>query len=1006
MRFPVVWALAAAVGSLPHAGSAVPGGARPPERPATIVALDASELAGGGGVRLRVRAQGRLPDPRVLALEAPARLVLDFDGAGSRLPAFVEMGFAELGGVRVGEHAGFARLVLDAGADPLAFAAHRIEPESDGFSIFLTASLPPSEATPSAADARPGAPDALPEVSAAPPAQPIPAPPVPPPPLRALPAPESAGPMEPSAAPARVYGLELEALAGRDRLLVFATGAFDPELVELDATHLLLRIPGALLDPSTPARLAPKVGRAVERVTVEGDPAAREVRVAIERIPGAAAHLSRQGSIVAVELESAAAAETGVTLQFRDAELAEVVRAVARETGQAFIFDERLQGRITIAIADRLDRAEALDVLDAALLIKGFAALPTPGGPRRILPVESIGEGAPWIPLELAAEREAAVATHVRLEWADVDEVLQTLRPLLSGAGVALAHRATRSLVLAGSEKSLRRWIAIAQALDESAPEEVIVRRLRHRAAPEVAATLESLLEAEPAGLAAVEVWPDERTNALIVRSPSERLGELREWLERLDQPPPEGGIVRVIRLEHADPEELAEHLRELSSATQEDPDAAPTRALRGRALSLAVHRPTHSLVLVAEPDTLRIVDELVAALDRPAPLVAVEALVLEVTTSGSLSLGFDAFLPLTDPKAPDDLVASVLSNPSGGGLLQPNPDQPVDFAARFTRAPLVVPIVDAAGNATTILVPRESFVITADDREIHTRLLMRPHLVATNGEEQEVFVGNNVPILTATTSSAAGDAAAGANAGALVDPLQVRTDIERQDVGLRLRVRPTVGEAGGVRLALELDVSDVAPSAAGDVEEVGVTISQRKLSATVHLADGEFAVVGMGPRQARRRVERGTPFLSSIPLLGWLFRTERTETTRTELLLATQAWVQRSPDERVAESLARRLAFERSLSRTAGLEGAGDAGWAVLVASAGSEREAEEIASGVALGGVPPPRVTRWDFEGAPRFDVFVPGFETLAQAGAAANELSRAGYRTRVVALPEEGM
>jgi len=89
--------------------------------------------------------------------------------------------------------------------------------------------------------------------------------------------------------------------------------------------------------------------------------------------------------------------------------------------------------------------------------------------------------------------------------------------------------------------------------------------------------------------------------------------------------------------------------------------------------------------------------------------------------------------------------------------------------------------------------------------------------------------------------------------------------------------------------------------------------------------------------------VERGTPFLSSIPLLGWLFRTERTETTRTELLLATQAWVQRSPDERVAESLARRLAFERSLSRTAGLEGAGDAGWAVLVASAGSEREADE---------------------------------------------------------------
>jgi general secretion pathway protein D len=999
MRFPVVWALAAAVGALPLASSAIPGGARPPERStATIVTVDASELA-GAGVRLRVHARGGLAAPRILVLEGPARLVLDFDGATSDLPASLELGFDALAGVRAAEHPGFARLVLDAGADPLALAAHRIEPESDGFSIYLRAPLPPAGAAPPLPVARRSEAPTLPEVGAAPPVGPAPG---------IAPEPSPAEPLPPAqpGAPARVYGLELEALAGRDRLLVFATGAFDPELVELDATHLLLRIPGARLDPSAPARLAPKLGRALESVTVEGDPGAGEVRVVMERVAGAAAHLSRQGSIVAVELATAAAAESGITLQFRDAELAEVVRAVSRATGQAFLFDERLQGRVTIAIADRLDRAEALDVLDAALLIKGFAALPTPAGPRRILPVESIAEGAPWIPGELAAGREAAVATLARLEWADVDEVLETLRPLLSGAGVALPHRATKSLVLAGSEKSLRRWIAIAQALDESAPEDVIVRRLRHRAAPEVAATLESLLDADPAGPGAVEVWPDERTNALVVRSPRERLGELRDWLERLDQPPPEGGIVRVIRLEHADPEALADQLRELASASQPDPDAPAARALAGRALSLAVHRPTHSLVLVAEPDTLRVVDELVAALDRPAPLVAVEALVLEVTTSASLALGFDAFVPLTDPKAPDDLVASVLSNPSGGGLLQPNPDQPVDFAARFTRAPLVVPIVDAAGNATTLLVPRESFVVTADDREIQTRLLMRPHLVATNGEEQEVFVGNNVPILSATTASAAGDVAAGAGAGATADPLQVRTDIERQDVGLRLHVRPSVGEAGGVRLDLELEVSDVAPSVAGDVEEVGVTLSQRTLSATVHLEDGEFAVVGMGPRQSRRRVQRGTPFLSSIPFLGGFFRTERTETARTELLLATQAWILRSADERVAETLSRRLAFERSLSRTAGLEGEGDAGWAVWVASAGSEREAEEIASGVVLGGVPPPRVTRWDFDGAPRFDVFVPGFETLAQAGAAATELARAGYRSRVVALPEKGM
>src|SRR3970282_414403 len=119
-----------------------------------------------------------------------------------------------------------------------------------------------------------------------------------------------------------------------------------------------------------------------------------------------------------------------------------------------------------------------LDALDAALLIKGFAALPTPGGARRILPVECIGEGAPWVPPQLAAEPAARV-------WAHADQVLEPLGALLWGAAVALPQPATRSLVLAGSEKSLRRWIAIAQALDESASEDVVVRRLRHRSAPE-----------------------------------------------------------------------------------------------------------------------------------------------------------------------------------------------------------------------------------------------------------------------------------------------------------------------------------------------------------------------------------------------------------------------------------------------------------------------------------------------------------------------------------------
>ena len=219
--------------------------------------------------------------------------------------------------------------------------------------------------------------------------------------------------------------------------------------------------------------------------------------------------------------------------------------------------------------------------------------------------------------------------------------------------------------------------------------------------------------------------------------------------------------------------------------------------SLSGRDFAVAVDRPTHSLVLRADPETARVVADVLAEIDRVPARVLVEVTVAEVTTGRSLELGFDYFLSLTNPKDPQDLLIAAAGNPSGGGL-QTMAGGGTSTVVRVTREPLLIPIVGPGGVVTSLEVPR-GYSLTADAREIDVRTLARPRLLVANGEEQRIFVGDNVPVPRA--QSGTGSA------------LEVRQNVERHDVGIQLDVRPTLGQQGGVRLELQIHESRIAES-------------------------------------------------------------------------------------------------------------------------------------------------------------------------------------------------
>ncbi len=789
-----------------------------------------------------------------------------------------------------------------------------------------------------------------------------------------------------AAEPVRVYGLERESHIGRERLLVFAEAPVRYELTESEPGTLILAIPGAALDPSAPRRVEGAPEGSIRRVSAfeRADVDTPEVRLVITTAAGAKPQVSQRGSILALDFLREEAPEQSLSLQFRDADISEVVRRVGAATGQRFLFDERLRGRVTMIVPDPLGHREAEELLHAMLLVRGFVALPTPSGALKVLPIASTPEGAPFARGARDEAGDAPITTLLRLEAADAGDVATQLGPWVGSSHVVQAFEPTNSLILAGSENGLRTLLTLVRALDAAADDAVFVRRLRHTDAPKTAEFLERMYDRPGIPPQRVAFVPDERANSLLIRVPAGIADEVKERIARLDRPAVGEGNVAVIPLRYVDAQEFGTMLGELAAG-----GGAEDRAfgLQGRKLGLAVDEGTHSLVASGDPETLRILRELVDELDRIPPRVSVEVLVLEVTTDRSLSLGFDALLRLGSGRS----LSEIQLNPSGGGLFDPSEASSGPAGAvRVTRDPLLIPILDENGVPTGALLPvsRESYVLTADEREVSTEVLQRPHLLVASGSEQEIVAGDNIPIPVASTEQD--------------NPLQTRQTIQRQDVGITLRVDPTVGEAGDVELGLLVETARLAPSAAGDVSQVGPTVRTRSLETRVRVADDEWVVIGLGHQPEFTDRVVGVPFVKDIPLLGNFFRRTEKRERDSELVLAVQARIGRTRDDLIADSIRRRLGFERSLTRVKGLEAERDGPVALRISSRSSEAQARAIEEAFRSDDHPP-RLVSWDSDGIRHFDVLLTGFRSIAEAAAATGALAAEGWAPQIVVVPD---
>jgi general secretion pathway protein D len=604
-----------------------------------------------------------------------------------------------------------------------------------------------------------------------------------------------------------------------------------------------------------------------------------------------------------------------VTLNFVNADIEGVVKAVSDITGKNFVLDPRVKGTINIVSARPMARELVYEVFLSALRLQGYAAVEdrglvkiVPEADAKLHQGRTVGAGEH--PRSAGDQIQTQVFT---LKYESAAQLLPTLRPLIAPANSISLYPASNTLVITDYAGNLQRIGRIIDSIDQPGGTDPVVIPLANASAIDVAAMVNRLFADAPqaAGAAGADtsqrlsVVADARSNSLVARSDNpSRLTRLRTLVAMLDSPTSAAGNLHVIYLKNAEAVKVAETLRgiylgeaipaalpRVMTLPVVSPVSAPLQAL-ATPQAVAAQAPgmiqadaaTNS-ILINAPDA--IYNNLRAALDKldvRRAQVYVEALIAEMTADRAAEFGIQWQSLSGVEKSGTQGFGGTNFGGAGQNVLgiAANPAS----AGRGLNVGVINGVVNIPGVGQVLNL---NLLIRALETDNNANILSTPTLLTLDNEEARIIIGQNVPFITGSY----------AVTGAATTPTPFQT-IERKDVGLTLRVRPQISEGGTVRLQIYQEVSSVVdtilPSPAG------VTTNKRAVESTVLVDDGQIIVIGGLIQDSVKETVEKVPLLGDIPLLGALFTYSTRARSKTNLMVFLRPTVLR--DARRAESL------------------------------------------------------------------------------------------------------
>tara|TARA_R110000868_G_scaffold364037_5_gene626724 strand:- start:3556 stop:5469 length:1914 start_codon:yes stop_codon:yes gene_type:complete len=534
-----------------------------------------------------------------------------------------------------------------------------------------------------------------------------------------------------------------------------------------------------------------------------------------------------------------------ITLNMREAEIVSVIQWMAEQTQKKIIIDPRVSGKVSILANVPMSVEQAYHVFLAMLNVYGYAAVES-GDIVRIIP----SAAAKTTPGSVISNFEKPLGGQQALyvyqsQALDSQKLQNALRPLVSNSGHISAIPGSNKLIIADAYDNIHRLVALIEQIDQDQGVTIQTLKLQHASANTVASVIQSLIENDKGSN--FTIASDQRSNSILMTGDPVIEKRVKQLIAQLDRPISSTDNTKVIPLHYTDADEMLPILQNMAKALVTD---NKNHNIQGQTINVAASLSTNTLIVTAPPDILYAMEKVIAQIDIRRAQVLVEAIIVEVSEDISQSLGVEwntSFSAGTGTEAATSFGLKQLNIATGEVLLSGG------LSVGYYSGSSLRALVNALAT------------------EVDANILSTPTLLTLDNQEAEVLVGSNVPFIT-------GQSLTNKNNGG--DPFNT---IERQDIGLSLKVTPQINDSNSVTLDIEQVLETLSDSSTTATDLV---TNKRSIKTKVQVQNGGILVLGgLISDEQTERVDK-VPLLGDLPILGALFTSTTTQTVQRNLMI------------------------------------------------------------------------------------------------------------------------
>lgn len=634
--------------------------------------------------------------------------------------------------------------------------------------------------------------------------------------------------------------------------------------------------------------------------------------------------ISRWFGLGAIALLSFFATATEYQPNFKGTDINEFINIVGKNLNKTIIVDPQVRGRINVRSYEMLNEKQYYQFFLNVLEVYDFSVVEMKSGVLKVVrQKDAKTSNIPVVSDNAGALGDEMVTRVVQVKNVSVRELAPLLRQFVdqSGGGSVVNYDPSNVIMMTGQAETVNRLVDIISRVDKAGDQDLEVIKLSYASSAEVVRILENIYKnqgkSEQPEFLIPKIVADERTNSVIVSGERQARERVVALVQRLDAELESQGNTRVYYLKYAKAEDLVKVLQGVSATIAAETQGAATQAQgartagKGRDVSIEAHAESNSLVITAQPDVLRSLEDVIRQVDIRRAQVLVEAIIVEVADNSGANLGVqwisaqggltqfnNGVVPISQIAAGAAAARTIKGTTvtSENGVTTVNPDQYGDYTK----------LGEALGGVTGMMlgVVKNDWgaILQAVTSDSNSNILATPSLTTLDNQESSFIVGEEVPIKTTTSPGSGG-----------TNPF---TTLDRIEVGIKLKVTPQINEGNAVKLTIEQEVS----GRNGDIEGNPI-IAKREIKTTVLADNGATVVLGGLIDEDVQQSESKVPLLGDIPVLGALFRSTSSTKRKRNLMIFIKPTIMRD-DGLLSEVSQRKYNYVRAQQLAQGEKG------------------------------------------------------------------------------------